>query len=75
MSSRLRIVATCGKYGGSAAPKVGYTGGMTGTTLMGNAYALPGAVLGWLCSRPVSLLAWRSKPLLMLLNVGRCECL
>ena len=48
---------------------------MTCTMLVGNAYSFFSAAFGWLCSRPDSLLARWSRPLLVLLNAGRCECL
>ena len=75
MSSGLRIVATGGMYGIGVVPKAGCIDGMTDTTPGINAYTFSGATFSWLCSRPASLLSWRSRPLLVLLNVGRCECL
>ena len=56
-----------------ATPKAGYTMGMIGATLVGNVYAFLGTTFGWLYPRPVSLPARLSKPLSVLLNVGRCE--
>ena len=47
---------------------------MINITPVGNAYAFSGAAFGWLCPRHVSLLAWLSRSLSMLLNAGRCEC-
>ena len=48
---------------------------MIRTTPIGNAYTFSGTVFGWLYSRLVSPLTWQSRPLLVLLNAGRCECL
>ena len=54
---------------------MGYNDDMTGTTPAGNAYDFSNAVFGWLCSWPASLLARRSRLLLVSLNAGRGECL
>ena len=40
---------------------------------MGNAYAFSGTAFGWLCPQSVSPLARHNRPLLVLLNVRRCE--
>ena len=48
---------------------------MIGTTPVGNAYEFLGAAFGWLCPRPISLLTQQSRPLSVLLNARRCECL
>ena len=56
-----------------AAPKAGYTESVIGTTPVNNAYAFLGATFGWLCPRPVSLLARRRRSLSVLLNARRCE--
>ena len=42
---------------------------------IGNSYAFLGVAFGWLCPRPVYLPTRQSKPLLVLLIAGRCECL
>ena len=42
---------------------------------VGVAYAFPGTAFGWLYSRAASPLARQSRPLLVLLNAGQCECL
>ena len=48
---------------------------MIGTTPVGNANKFLGVTFGWLCPWPISLLTQQSRPLSVLLNVGRCECL
>ena len=48
---------------------------MTDTTPVGIANSFPGAVFGWLYTRPISFLARWSRPLSVLLNVRRYECL
>ena len=48
---------------------------MIDTTPIGNAYTFLEAVFGWLYPWHISLLVGRSKPLSVLLNAGRCECL
>ena len=57
MSSVLRIVVAGEMWSVGPILKAGYTDGMIGITLMGNADAFPSVAFGWLCPRPISLIA------------------
>ena len=57
MSFGLRIVVGGEIWSVGPIPKVGYTDGMIGITPIGNADAFPSVAFGWLCPRPISLLA------------------
>ena len=57
-----------------AAPKAGYTEGVTDSTHVGNVYVFSIMAFSCLYPRPVSLPARRSSPFSVLLNAGWYEC-